>query len=89
MFARPGDWLERLWRLNRGEAQIAAPASSTLFHGLDGAEIDLICRRMRRRKYDAEHVLCRQGDAGDRLFVVEKGLIEASIDSTMRTARAS
>ena len=81
MFARPGDWLGKLWRSNRGEAQIPAPTASALVHGLDEAEIDLICRRMRRRKYDAGHVLCRQGDAGDRLYVVEKGLIEASVDS--------
>ncbi|MBK8174757.1 MAG: patatin-like phospholipase family protein [Rhodospirillales bacterium] len=82
MFGGPGNWFGKFLRANEAAPHIAAPAlSSTLFRGLDEAEIDLVCRRMRRRKYDAEHVLCRQGEPGDRLYVVEIGLVEALIDS--------
>jgi CRP-like cAMP-binding protein len=82
MFVQPGHWLGKLRRANQDAPQTAAPTlSSTLFRGLDETEIGLICRRMRRRKYGADHVLCRQGEPGDRLFVVESGLVEAAIDA--------
>ncbi len=82
MFGQPGNLLRRFLRTETAAPHVAVPAlSAALFRGLDTAEIDHICRRMRRRTHAADHVLCRQGEPGDRLYVVESGIVEALVDA--------
>jgi NTE family protein len=47
-----------------------------LFAGLDRRAIARILGRLARRRFDAEQHLCRQGDAGDSLYLIMDGLVE-------------
>jgi NTE family protein len=47
-----------------------------LFAGLDRRTVAGILARLARRRFDAEQHLCRQGDAGDSLYLIMDGLVE-------------
>jgi NTE family protein len=47
-----------------------------LFAGLDRGTVARILARLARRRFDAEQHLCRQGDAGDSLYLIMDGLVE-------------
>ena len=47
-----------------------------LFAGLDPQTTAALLGRMARRRFDAEQHLCRQGDAGDSLYLIMDGLLE-------------
>ncbi|MGH6917023.1 MAG: patatin-like phospholipase family protein, partial [Geminicoccaceae bacterium] len=53
-----------------------APPPLQLLAGLDRQTIGGILARMSRRRFDAEQPLCRQGDAGDSLYLIMDGLVE-------------
>ena len=57
----------------------ASPAPQ-LFAGLDRPTIAGILGRLSRRRYDAEQHLCRQGDAGDSLYLIMDGLVEVWLE---------
>ena len=56
------------------------PPPPQLFAGLDRRTITGILPRMVRRRFDPEQHLCRQGDAGDSLFLVVDGLVEVWLE---------
>ena len=58
---------------------IASPPPH-LFAGLDRQTISRILARMARRRFDAEQHLCRQGDAGDSLYLIMDGLVEVWLE---------
>jgi NTE family protein len=47
-----------------------------LFAGLDPQTTATLLGRMARRRFDAEQHLCRQGDAGDSLYLIMDGMLE-------------
>ena len=47
-----------------------------LFAGLDPQTTAALLGRMARRRFDADQHLCRQGDAGDSLYLIMDGLLE-------------
>jgi NTE family protein len=51
-----------------------------LFAGLDRHTISGILARMSRRRFDAEQHVCRQGDAGDSLYLITDGLVEVWLE---------
>jgi NTE family protein len=51
-----------------------------LFAGLEQGTIARILGRMTRRRFGAEEHLCRQGDAGDSLYLVMDGLVEVWLE---------
>ena len=51
-----------------------------LMEGLDEAQVDRLAARLERRRLAAGEVLFRQGDRGDRLYVVTAGSISISAD---------
>jgi CRP-like cAMP-binding protein len=51
-----------------------------LFAGLDRQTVAGILARMARRRCAAEEHLCRQGDAGDSLYLITDGLIEVWVE---------
>jgi NTE family protein len=51
-----------------------------LFAGLDRQTTAAILARMARRRFDAEQHLCRQGDAGDSLYLIVDGLVEVWLE---------
>jgi NTE family protein len=58
-----------------GDMSTALPPPR-LFAGLDRQTISAILARVPRRRFDAEQYLCRQGDAGDSLYLIMEGLVE-------------
>jgi NTE family protein len=49
-------------------------ARTSLFEGLDRVALEDILGRMQARRFAAREVLCREGEAGDSLFVIQAGL---------------
>ena len=54
-------------------------ASTPLFADLNATELARIVRLLRPAVFQAKGYLCRQGEAGDRLFVVSGGEAEVSV----------
>ncbi|HEX5502355.1 MAG TPA: cyclic nucleotide-binding and patatin-like phospholipase domain-containing protein, partial [Thermomicrobiales bacterium] len=54
--------------------QTSALARTPLFAGLDAAALAEIERRLRPRRFAAREALCREGDPGDSLFVIQGGV---------------
>ena len=50
--------------------------NTALFKGLDPQALADIARQMVPRHYQAGELLCRQGEPGDRLYLIESGLAE-------------
>ncbi|MCZ6531115.1 MAG: cyclic nucleotide-binding domain-containing protein [Chloroflexi bacterium] len=53
-----------------------------LFEGLEPDEIDLIAAICEERTLSSGHVVAKQGDAGDELFVIWEGLVEVVHEET-------
>jgi NTE family protein len=51
-----------------------------LFAGLDRQTTAAILARMARRRFDADQHVCRQGDAGDSLYLIVDGLVEVWLE---------
>jgi predicted acylesterase/phospholipase RssA/CRP-like cAMP-binding protein len=46
----------------------------TMLESLSADDVDVVRGQMRPRKFAAGEVICREGDPGDSLFVIERGL---------------
>jgi len=51
---------------------------SPLFDGLDAEALEDVHQRMTPRKFAARETICREGDRGDSLLVIRRGLAEVS-----------
>lgn len=49
---------------------------SPLFEGLDAAALADIYAHMKPRRFAAREVICREGDAGQSLFIIDRGLVQ-------------
>ncbi len=54
---------------------------SPLFEGLSRPILEEIAKQMRPRHFDPDAFLCRQGDPGESLFVIQQGFVEVLIDT--------
>ena len=59
--------------------QAEARARTALFEGLDAATLDDIYARMEPRRFDAHETICREGEPGDSLFVIQSGLAQVVV----------
>jgi CRP-like cAMP-binding protein len=50
-----------------------------LFVTMDSAEIDLLCSRLRAEHYPARKAIIRQGERGDRFYIVRQGHVEVIV----------
>jgi SulP family sulfate permease len=60
----------------KGVAEVTLPEVG-LFAGLDPADIDAITTHMKRKSYDQDDVVFREGDPGDEVLIVTKGTASA------------
>jgi predicted acylesterase/phospholipase RssA/CRP-like cAMP-binding protein len=54
-------------------------ALSPLFNGLDADALDDVYAQMLPRQFAAGETICREGDASDSLFIIQRGLAEVSL----------
>jgi NTE family protein len=54
-------------------------ARTPLFEGLDVAALDEIYRQMQPRRFDARTFICREGEPGSSLLVIQRGLAQVLI----------
>jgi len=54
-------------------------AHTRLFEGLDALALEDVYSSMEPRHFPAHAILCREGDRGDRLFVIERGLAQVIV----------
>jgi predicted acylesterase/phospholipase RssA/CRP-like cAMP-binding protein len=59
--------------------QSRARARTPLFEGLDQAALDDVQAHMRPRRFAARAVICRKGEAGDSLFVIQGGVAQVVV----------
>jgi NTE family protein len=52
----------------------------SLFEGLEPAALNEIYRRLQPRSFAPGEVICREGDAGSSLFIIESGLAHVLVD---------
>ena len=52
----------------------------SLFEGLGEAALDDVRFRLQRRQFPAEALICREGDAGSSLFIIESGLVHVLVN---------
>jgi predicted acylesterase/phospholipase RssA len=55
-------------------------ARTPFFEGLDAIELAYVYGRFHRRRFAPGEFLCRQGEPGDRLWVIERGLVDVNVD---------
>lgn len=53
-----------------------------LFEGLDGATLEAIRRQMQPRRFGVGQFICREGEPGDSLFVLQSGLAQVLVQRT-------
>lgn len=51
----------------------------SLFADLSGGQVTALCRRFAPRKVEAEEAVIRQGEAGDRFYLVREGTFEVRV----------
>jgi NTE family protein len=51
-----------------------------LFAGLDAEALDEVLRRMQPRRFSAHAVICRKGEPGGSLFLIQNGLAEVVLE---------
>lgn len=51
-----------------------------LFREFDAASLDMLAERLQTLRFDSEHVLFRQGDPGDVLYIVQSGYVRIVSD---------
>jgi NTE family protein len=54
-------------------------ARTPLFDGLDGAALEDIVSQMQPRRFAAREIICRQGEAGGSLFIIQTGLAQVTV----------
>ncbi|HET8627863.1 MAG TPA: cyclic nucleotide-binding and patatin-like phospholipase domain-containing protein [Thermomicrobiales bacterium] len=59
--------------------QTSALARTPLFAGLDAAALAEVERQLRPRRFAVREALCREGDAGESLFVIEGGVAQVLV----------
>ena len=57
------------------------PMAAPLFSGLDGAAVADVLACARPRRYGAGQLICGEGEASDRVLVLERGLAEVFVPS--------
>jgi predicted acylesterase/phospholipase RssA/CRP-like cAMP-binding protein len=55
-------------------------ARHPLFAGLRGEELDAIQSSMRSRQFEAQEIICRAGEPGDSLLLIESGLARVILE---------
>ena len=65
------------------QAKSSARARTPLFEGLPAAALDEIYRQMAPRHFAAREVICREGEPGDSLFVIQGGLAQVGVGGTV------
>ena len=61
--------------------QAEGQGRAALFEGLSTAALADVRRRMRPRRFAAGDVICREGEPGESLFVIENGLALVTLES--------
>lgn len=79
--------LARLGALRRIEAGVHAPVAelaalraSHIFASLPGPELEGLARSLRRREWSPGDVVVREGDPGDRFYLIDAGELDVSAD---------
>jgi ATP-binding cassette subfamily B protein len=83
-----GGLYSQLWQQQNGfivsgdgrQAEVTAPRlrAIPIFSTLDDATLEAIAERFRVERYDTDQVLVREGEPGDRLFIVVRGKVAMS-----------
>jgi CRP-like cAMP-binding protein len=60
-----------------------------IFDELDGIELDLLAKRLQPETYKAGEVLFREGDPGDRFYIVESGQLVVTRSVNGKTVELS
>lgn len=62
----------------RDYTRVTAPTSDQKLTGSRGAELEALKRNARKLFFPAGHVIFREGDSGDALYIIEAGRVEIS-----------
>lgn len=60
-----------------------------LFRGLNDSQFQRLAGISKRESYGQGEVICRQGDAGDRMFVVAEGQVEIKLEDRQGESRSA
>lgn len=64
-------------------------AALPLFHELSPSELDLVLTKLQPQSVDAGAIIMRQGETGDRFYIIHKGRIEISKDGQRVATRGA